>query len=114
MTFWLDPQLSPGLATWWRQTFSIDCVCVRDLGLRDAADRQIFDAARRAGAIIVTKDVDFVRLVERLGLPPQIVWVTCGNTSNAALRALLVRVWGSVTVKLNSGEAVVELNDESR
>jgi hypothetical protein len=28
-------------------------------------------------------------LVDRLGAPPQIIWLTCGNTSNARLREIL-------------------------
>jgi len=32
---------------------------VRDLGLRDATDREIYDAARAAGAVVITKDRDF-------------------------------------------------------
>jgi predicted nuclease of predicted toxin-antitoxin system len=37
----------------------------------------------------MTKDSDFVDLVERLGPPPQIIWLTCGNTSNLRLREIL-------------------------
>ncbi len=37
----------------------------------------------------MTKDADFVGLLERLGPPPQVLWVTCGNTSNARLRQIL-------------------------
>ncbi|MDF5718318.1 MAG: DUF5615 family PIN-like protein [Rhizonema sp. NSF051] len=30
---------------------------------------------------MITKDSDFVDLVDRLGTPPQIIWLTCGDTS---------------------------------
>ena len=66
-----------------------DARAVRELGLRDADDRVIFDAARRAGATVISKDVDFVELVSRLGSPPKLIWLTCGNVSNEALRELL-------------------------
>ena len=46
-------------------------------------------AARNAQAIIVTKDIDFLRLLERHGPPPQILWLTCGNTSNERLVEIL-------------------------
>jgi predicted nuclease of predicted toxin-antitoxin system len=39
-------------------------------GLRNAADRDIFMAGRMAGAVIVTKDADFVRLLEQLRFNP--------------------------------------------
>jgi predicted nuclease of predicted toxin-antitoxin system len=69
-----------------RENFQIDAQAVRDLGLRDAKDHVIFEAARTANAIIMSKDEDFRLLVERLGPPPQVLWVTCGNTSNERLQ----------------------------
>ena len=62
---------------------------MRNLGLRDARDPEIFLAARTADAIVMTKDADFVDLLERFGPPPRVLWVTCGNTSNARLRDIL-------------------------
>jgi predicted nuclease of predicted toxin-antitoxin system len=67
MILWIDAQLSPFLASWISATFNIDAVPLRDLGLRDATDRDIFLAARREAAIVFTKDSDFVRLVQDLG-----------------------------------------------
>lgn len=49
---------------------------VRDLGLHEASDQQIFEAARAADAIVMTKDLDFVEMVERFGPPPRILWLT--------------------------------------
>jgi hypothetical protein len=59
MTIWIDAQLSPALAPWISATFGIPAVAVRDLGLRDATDHQIFMAARQAGVIVMSKDSDF-------------------------------------------------------
>jgi hypothetical protein len=67
MIIWVDAQLSPALSPWLATTFSLSARALRDLGLRDANDREIFLAAREAGATIMTKDSDFVRLVENLG-----------------------------------------------
>jgi len=83
---WLDAQLSPALATWLAATFGVECAAVRDLGLRDSTDREIFFAARAAGVVVITKDADFRTLLEQHGPPPQIIWVTCGNTSNQRLK----------------------------
>ena len=66
-----------------------DAKAVREAGLRDADDRTIFEAARSAGAIVISKDIDFVELVSRLGSPPKLIWLTCSNVSNDALRLLL-------------------------
>ena len=72
MKVWLDAQLPPALARSLTETFGVEAHVVRDLGLRDAADRGVFEAARQAGTTVITKDGDFVELVQRLGKPPQI------------------------------------------
>src|SRR5213593_1318541 len=81
MKLWLDAQFSPDIATWIAERFAIEAVPVRDVGLRDAADVEIFTAAKQARVVVVTKDSDFSHLIERLGSPPQIIWLRCGNTS---------------------------------
>src|SRR5580765_6563927 len=91
MILWIDAQLSPALAPWLTSTFDLSALAVRDLGMREATDREIFLAARRNAATVMTKDADFVRLLEELGPPPQVIWFTCGNTSNAHLKQILVK-----------------------
>lgn len=81
------------------------------LGLLAARDEAIFAAACAAGAIVVTKDVDFVDLLERRGPPPQVVWVTTGNVTNAALQALVQAAWPRAVDLLRAGEPLVELGD---
>jgi predicted nuclease of predicted toxin-antitoxin system len=110
VTVWLDAQLSPALAPWFRQTFNVSAVAVRDLQLRDATDAAIFQAAREAHAVVLTKDTDFVRLLERQGPPPQVVWITCGNSSNAVLTRLIAGSWSTISALLVAGEALVELS----
>ena len=58
---------------------------------------------------MITKDDDFVELVERLGPPPQVVWVTWGNIKNAELRAIVLEAWPRVAELLASGEPLVEI-----
>jgi predicted nuclease of predicted toxin-antitoxin system len=109
-TFWLNAHLSPKLASWISQEFNVNCVAVRDLGLRDASDRDIFDEAKNQNAVIMTKDSDFVDLVLRYGSPPQIVLFTMGNTSNSELREILSESFSKVLALLDSGESIVELS----
>lgn len=77
--------------------------------LRDAEDLVIFERARAATAVVLTKDRDFIDLVRRHGPPPQIVWLTCGNTSNAHLRSVLRDAWPRAAVLLDAGEPLVEV-----
>jgi len=111
MRIWIDAQLSPALANWLEETFPIQASALRDLGLRDAADRDIFFAARQKSAIVMTKDSDFLRLLDQHGTPPQVVWITCGNTSNAYLKKILSKTFSEALQYLTSGEAVVEIRD---
>ncbi len=60
----------------------------------------------------MTKDVDFVELLEQHGPPPQVVLVTCGNTSNARLRRLVQAAWPTMVAMLDRGEVLVELGDQ--
>lgn len=112
MTIWVDAQLSPAIATWISSTFGVTALALRDIGLRDAEDSEIFEAAKAQGVIFMTKDSDFVDLVDRLGSPPQIIWLTCGNTSNAQLREILSATLPQALELLRSGEALVEISGD--
>jgi predicted nuclease of predicted toxin-antitoxin system len=111
VTIWIDAQLSPALAHWIAQTLGVSAVALRDIGLRDGTDRQIFLAAKKQSTIVMTKDADFVRLLEELGPPPQIIWITCGKTSNARLKQLFRTSLPRTLELISSGESLVELSD---
>ena len=53
MILWLDAHISPKLVPWIHDTFGIDVLHVRDLGLREAEDPDIFYKAREADAIVI-------------------------------------------------------------
>jgi predicted nuclease of predicted toxin-antitoxin system len=108
---WIDAQLSPALVRWIREHFKgIEALAVRELGLRDAEDAGIFAAARQANAVVMSKDSDFVDLVNRLGPPPQVLWIRCGNTSNVQMRAILSRTLLAAVDLLQQGERLVEIS----
>jgi predicted nuclease of predicted toxin-antitoxin system len=106
---WLDAHLSPGIARRLSAEFGIEAHALRELGLRDAEDEHIFTEARNAGAIFMTKDSDFVALLERFGPSPQILWLTCGNTSDAALAEILRKHFQTARSLFESGEPLVEI-----
>jgi Uncharacterized protein conserved in bacteria len=111
MNIWIDAQLPPTLAGWLNATFEVNAVALRDLGLRDAKDVEIFEAARVENTVIMTKDSDFVDLVCRLGSPPQIFWLTCGNVTNQNLRQLLTVTFPDALERLRQGEMIVEISN---
>jgi predicted nuclease of predicted toxin-antitoxin system len=110
MTFWLAAQLPPAPAAWLAQRFSVEALALRNLGLRDAADATIFEAARRAGVVLISNDSDFVELVSRFGPPPQLLWLTCGNVTNRCLQALFGQMFGEAMSLFAAGQAMVELS----
>ena len=109
MILWVDAHISPKVCPWIRKQFALNAVPVRDLGLRDAEDTEIFDRAREAQVVVFTKDEDFVDLVGRLGTPPQILWLRCGNMSNARLWPILSTALRDAIELLARGEPVVEI-----
>jgi predicted nuclease of predicted toxin-antitoxin system len=113
MKIWIDAQLPPTLASWLTNNFPLEATAIRDIGLRDAQDTEIFEAARTANAVIMTKDSDFVDLVCRLGTPPQILWLTCGNVTNHNLRRLLTATLPDALEQLLQGEAIIEISNNS-
>jgi len=105
----VDAQLSPALAPWMSAEFGVVAHALRDLDLRDANDREIFERARLVGATVLTKDADFVELLRRRGPPPCVVWLTTGNSSNERVRQLLRAEWARIAERLEFGEGLVEL-----
>ena len=109
MIIWIDAQLSPALAPWLAEEFGIQAFSARHLGLVPAKDREIFEAARNANAVVLSKDADFVLWLERAGPPPQVLWLRCGNTSNAHLKNLLRNVLPAALDMIRAGEPLVEI-----
>lgn len=112
MKFWLDAQLSPMLAVWLREEFQLDAYSLYGLGLRDASDLHIFERARTEAVVLISKDVDFLNLIARYGPPPQLVWVTCGNTSNAAMKQFLAPMMPELLHLLANGESIIEVGNK--
>lgn len=110
MIIWVNAQLSPAIASWIAKEFAIEAKALRDLGLRDADDIEIYEAAQKAGEIVIlSKDIDFVKLLEIQGAPPYLIWLTCGNTSNQKLKEILGLRLLEIMDLFQSGESLVEV-----
>ena len=111
MELWIDAQLSPSLALWINQNFpDIQASSLRAIGLRDASDKEIFEKAKASKVILMSKDDDFIRLLEKHGPPPQIIWITCGNTSNQIMREILSKHFATLIALLKNGEPFIEID----
>jgi predicted nuclease of predicted toxin-antitoxin system len=106
---WLDAQLPPALAPWLQENYGVTAFALRELGLRNADDAQIFNEAKKRGCVLISKDSDFVGLVQRFGPPPQLIWLTCGNVTNSNLKAIFSAVFSQALDLTSGGEAIVEI-----
>jgi len=61
---------------------------------------------------IMSKDYDFVTLIELYGIPPKLIWITCGNTSNARLCEILNTALQQAIDLLVQKESIVEISDK--
>lgn len=114
MKIWLDAQLPPSLASWIQsQSWDLEAVPVRTIGLRSASDAEIFRQAREFGAVVMTKDKDFIRLLEIHGPPPHVIWLRVGNSSKDLLQHVLSSTLPMAIEMLQQGEPWVEIRSSS-
>lgn len=106
MKFLIDAQLPPALCRWLRER-GHDAVHVSEIGLLAASDTEIANRAEAEGEVLVSKDEDFVvlRLPDRYAL----LWLRCGNITNAALTRWLEVRWEQVIELLEGGDRFVEV-----
>ncbi len=66
MTLLLDVHISPFITHWVEQNFKIKCISFRQLDWETLEDELAFLRAKEMNAIVLTKDVDFVGLLNRV------------------------------------------------
>jgi predicted nuclease of predicted toxin-antitoxin system len=84
----LDENLSPRLVARLLSLFP-GLTHVRDVGLKQASDEQIWTCAKENGYTVVTADSDFVELSDRLGWPPKVVHLERCDFPFAVIEQLL-------------------------
>ncbi len=107
MRFLVDAQLPPALA---RLLTDLGHASehVADRGMASAPDHAIREYAAAVGAVIVTKDEDFViRRVLTDG--PAVVWLRVGNTRRAPLLARVQAELPAIVAALERGESLIEV-----
>jgi len=108
LNFLVDAQLPPALARWIvRQGHQ--ATHIFDLGSHTADDPVIWEHARAAQAVIISKDEDFVDRWLLSDQPVPLVWIRKGNCSNRALLAWLEPLWPDAVKRLEQGEKLIEL-----
>ncbi len=69
--------------------FFPDAKQLRELGLENSSDVEIFEFAKKNDFAIVTFDSDFCDLNILRGFPPKIIWIRTGNTTTKNLETIL-------------------------
>ena len=105
MKFLIDAQLPPALCRWLHDR-GHEAVHVSEIGMLAASDAAIADRAEAEGEVLVSKDEDFVvlRLPDRFAL----LWLRCGNATNAALEVWLKARWTRISSLLEKDERFIE------
>ena len=109
MKIWIDAHISPGIAAWITETFAVEAKSLRGLGLQEADDLEIFRRAKSEDVVFITKDADFVDLVEVRGAPPRVILLRCGNTTNRRLREIFASHLQEALDRFKEGETIVEI-----
>ena len=88
MILLLDENLSPRLVDRLASLFP-GIKHVRDIGLKQASDEQIWQTAKDQGYTVVTADTDFLVLSRRFGSPPKVVHIKDCDVPFRVIEALL-------------------------
>jgi predicted nuclease of predicted toxin-antitoxin system len=108
--FLIDAQLPPSLA---RQISAAGhpATHVADVGLIAAPDNLIWSHAASTGAVLVTKDEDFVMMRALDSNGPAVVWVRIGNTTKRTLMKSFAQKLSAIVASLERGDTIVEISN---
>ncbi len=79
---------------------------VGQMGLGQADDRQIWQAAGESDFMLVSQDADFAEMAAHWGPPPKVIWLRCGNRRTAYIVDLLRRSASAIAAFDVDAEAV--------
>lgn len=108
MRFILDVQL-PRIALRPFRAAGHEALHVVEIASARLSDVEIWRLAAELGAVIVTKDEDFVGLQTTQAASVAIVWLRCGNIYNPELVDLLANRMNAIVQAIEAGARLVEL-----
>lgn len=88
MRLLFDQNLSPRLTRLIADLYP-ECLHVREIGLSEADDGEVWEYARRNDCVIVSKDSDFQARSLLYGSPPKFIWLRVGNCTVRVIENLL-------------------------
>jgi predicted nuclease of predicted toxin-antitoxin system len=88
MKLLFDQNLSPRLPRLLADIYP-ESIHVRDVGMLESADIDIWQYAKQNGFAIVSKDSDFQQWSLLYGAPPKFIWLRVGNCTRDRIENLL-------------------------
>lgn len=110
MRFLIDAQLPPSLAKH-LSAHGHEATHVAEIGLTSAPDRILWAHAAAIGAVLVTKDEDFVMMRALDNKGPAVIWVRIGNTTKRALIERFAEKFPAILNSLERGDTIIEISD---
>jgi predicted nuclease of predicted toxin-antitoxin system len=106
--FWLDHNLPKVLAAFIYNEYQLSAKSLLDLGFETQADEFIYAKAIEysSNIVIITKDKDFVQLLQHKGAPPKIIWITIGNCTNDQIKDLFIKHFSTAVTQLLTNDLV--------
>ena len=84
---------------------------MKELGLENATDLEIFEFAKNNDYLIVTFDSDFCDLSIINGFPPKIIWIRTGNTTTTHLEKLIRERTDLIILFTNENYGCLEIRE---
>lgn len=110
MRFLVDHQLPPALAVALRER-GHDAAHLYDLSLHHLTDEAIWHRVGLEGAVLITKDDDFLHLAGHHQSSARLLWVRLGNCRNAVLMPAILSALDEIIGRFEAGDQIVELTN---
>jgi predicted nuclease of predicted toxin-antitoxin system len=108
LKFIVDAQLPPALART-LTALGHEAEHVHDFGGDGVPDGSIWQRAQQHGAVILTKDEDFLLRHQSRVQGPPVIWIRWGNTRKQPLLEKFGTLLPAILAALDRGETLVEL-----
>lgn len=83
---------------------------IREAGLKESSDVEIWEYAKANGFVIVSKDTDFQQRSLLYGHPPKVVWLRVGNCTVQTIEDLLRRYSAAIhTFEMDAAKSYLAL-----
>ena len=108
MKFMLDANLPAQLAREF-EAAGHECIHMETLLPRYSPDTAIAKIANESGAVMVSRDADFVQFLRAGALTVPLVWVRLGNLRRAAIATAIRARLPAIVAAIETGETLVVL-----